>query len=88
MRREKKLVLDKQHPLSDLAWREETRVGMSPKRWGSSILTDHKGDRFAILKMQDLKRQYRELIIVILSIWQAYSMGLALSQEFYLPCPI
>lgn len=45
------MVLVRQHTVSDPRWSEKTGAGMSPRRWASSILIEHKRDRVAILKM-------------------------------------
>lgn len=72
------MALVRQHSMSDLRWSKKTRSRMSAERCASSILMKHKRKRLAILKMGDLKRQYRELMIIV-SMWQVFSMGLALT---------
>lgn len=57
------MVLVGQHPMSYLRWSEKTRSRMSSKRWASSILIEHK--RTSHFKDVELKRQYRELIIIV-----------------------
>lgn len=46
---------------------EETRAGMSPKRWAWGIPTENGRGRLAILKKKDLKKQYRIFIIITAS---------------------